>query len=43
MRKYAVVFAHGLAKKPPPAKLEEIWRRLARRGGRVPPASYWIR
>ena len=26
MRKYAVVFIHGLARKPPPAKLEEIWR-----------------
>jgi len=26
MRKYAVVFVHGLAKKPPPEKLEEIWR-----------------
>jgi hypothetical protein len=26
MRKYAVIFVHGLAKKPPPAKLEEIWR-----------------
>jgi hypothetical protein len=26
MRRYAVVFVHGLAKKPPPAKLEEIWR-----------------
>lgn len=26
MRKYAVVFVHGLAKKPPPDKLEEIWR-----------------
>jgi len=26
MRKYAVVFVHGLAKKPPPEKLDEIWR-----------------
>jgi hypothetical protein len=26
MRKYAIIFVHGLAKKPPPAKLEEIWR-----------------
>ena len=26
MRKYAVVFVHGLAKKPPPEKHEEIWR-----------------
>lgn len=26
MRKYAVVFVHGLAKKPSPEKLEEIWR-----------------
>jgi hypothetical protein len=26
MRKYAVVFVHGLAKKPPVEKLEEIWR-----------------
>ncbi|KLK93794.1 hypothetical protein AA309_07160 [Microvirga vignae] len=26
MRKYAVVFVHGLAKKPPLTKLEEIWR-----------------
>ena len=26
MRKYAVVFVHGLAKKPPKEKLEEIWR-----------------
>lgn len=26
MRKYAVVFVHGLAKKPSPVKLEEIWR-----------------
>ena len=26
MRKYAVVVVHGLAKKPSPAKLEEIWR-----------------
>lgn len=26
MKKYAVVFVHGLAKKPSPAKLEEIWR-----------------
>lgn len=26
MRKYAVVFVHGLAKKPPKKKLEEIWR-----------------
>ena len=26
MRKHAVIFVHGLAKKPPPAKLEEIWR-----------------
>ena len=26
MRRYAVVFIHGLAKKPSPAKLEEIWR-----------------
>ena len=26
MRRYAVVFVHGLAKKPSPEKLEEIWR-----------------
>ena len=26
MRKYSIVFVHGLARKPPPAKLEEIWR-----------------
>jgi hypothetical protein len=26
MRKYAVVFVHGLAKKPPLKKLDEIWR-----------------
>jgi len=26
MRKYAIVFVHGLAKKPPVEKLEEIWR-----------------
>lgn len=26
MKKYAVIFVHGLAKKPPPSKLEEIWR-----------------
>ncbi|HEX7153389.1 MAG TPA: hypothetical protein VF618_18025 [Thermoanaerobaculia bacterium] len=25
-KKYSVVFVHGLAKKPAPAKLEEIWR-----------------
>ena len=25
-REYAAVFVHGLAKKPPPEKLEEIWR-----------------
>ena len=34
MRKYAVVFVHGLAKKPSPEKLEEIWRwGLERRTG----------
>ena len=26
MRKYAVAFVNGLAKKPPVEKLEEIWR-----------------
>lgn len=26
MKKHAVVFVHGLAKKPPPEKLEELWR-----------------
>lgn len=26
MKKYAIVFVHGLAKKPPLQKLEEIWR-----------------
>jgi hypothetical protein len=26
MKRYAVVFVHGLAKKPPPDKHEEIWR-----------------
>ena len=26
MKKYVVIFVHGLAKKPPPGKLEEIWR-----------------
>jgi hypothetical protein len=26
MKKYAAVFVHGLAKKPPPEKLREIWR-----------------
>jgi hypothetical protein len=25
-KRYAVVFVHGLAKKPAPEKLEEIWR-----------------
>ena len=25
-RDYAIVFVHGLAKKPPSEKLEEIWR-----------------
>jgi hypothetical protein len=25
-KRYAIVFVHGLAKKPSPAKLEEIWR-----------------
>lgn len=26
MKKYAIIFIHGLAKKPPPDKLAEIWR-----------------
>lgn len=26
MKKYAILFVHGLAKKPPQPKLEEIWR-----------------
>lgn len=37
MRKYAVVFVHGLAKKPPPDKLEEIWRWGLERSDPPPP------
>ncbi len=37
MRKYAVVFVHGLAKKPPPDKLEEIWRWGLERTDAPPP------
>lgn len=39
MIKYAVVFAHGLAKKPPPAKLEEIWLWGLERADTPPPFS----
>jgi hypothetical protein len=37
MKKYAVVFVHGLAKKPPPEKLEEIWRWGLERTNTPPP------
>lgn len=37
MRKYAVVFVHGLAKKPPPERLEEIWRWGLERSDTPPP------
>lgn len=37
MRKYAVVFVHGLAKKPPREKLEEIWRWGLERSSAPPP------
>lgn len=37
MRKYAVVFVHGLAKKPAPDKLEEIWRWGLERSDPPPP------
>ncbi|GAA4352580.1 hypothetical protein GCM10023165_42010 [Variovorax defluvii] len=37
MRKYAVVFVHGLAKKPPPPKLEELWRWGLERSSTPPP------
>jgi len=34
--KAAVVFVHGLAKKPPPQKLQEIWLWALGRGGPKP-------
>lgn len=37
MRKYAIVFVHGLAKKPSPEKLEEIWRWGLERADTPPP------
>lgn len=37
MRKYAVVFVHGLAKKPSPDKLEDIWRWGLERSDTPPP------
>lgn len=37
MKKYAVVFVHGLAKKPPLDKLEEIWRWGLERSDTPPP------
>lgn len=37
LRKYAVVFVHGLAKKPSPKKLEEIWRWGLERSDPPPP------
>jgi hypothetical protein len=35
-RRVAVVFVHGLAKKPPPAKLAELWAWGQRRDNPMP-------